>query len=251
MNSTSKNKVVLITGAARRIGAAITQKFHDHDYNVIVHCNDSLQEADQLAGQLNQSRPNSAAVVQANLTLNQDVSALVSQALQAFGRVDVVINNASTFYPTPLAEVSSADWDKLIDSNLRGAFFLCQGLADTLREHHGAIVNLLDIYAEQPLKNHPVYSIAKAGLSAMTRSLAMELAPEVRVNGVAPGAILWPAQDKGTNATMMQETILASVPLGRTGAPEDIAEAVYFLAVQASYVTGEVIRVDGGRRLNL
>ncbi len=220
----------MITGAARRLGAATAQLF-------------------QLILGMNRDRRNSALIVKANLTRDDEVAALAGQAVQAFGQVDVLINNASSFYPTPFGRVTSSAWHDLIDSNLRGAFFLSQSLAGSLRLHRGAIVNLIDIYAEQPLKNHPVYSIAKAGLRAMTRSLALELAPEVRVNGVAPGAILWPDQDEDADAA--HQAIIDSVPLGRTGISDDIAEAVYFLASGASYITGEVIRVDGGRRLNL
>ncbi len=239
----------MITGAARRLGAATAQLFHQRGYRIIVHCNDSLQAAEQLILGMNRDRRNSALIVKANLTRDDEVAALAGQAVQAFGRVDVLINNASSFYPTPFGRVTSSAWHDLIDSNLRGAFFLSQSLAGSLRLHRGAIVNLIDIYAEQPLKNHPVYSIAKAGLRAMTRSLALELAPEVRVNGVAPGAILWPDQDEDADAA--HQAIIDSVPLGRTGISDDIAEAVYFLATDASYITGEVIRVDGGRRLNL
>ncbi len=239
----------MITGAARRLGAATAQLFHQRGYRIIVHCNDSLQAAEQLILGMNRDRRNSALIVKANLTRDDEVAALAGQAVQAFGQVDVLINNASSFYPTPFGRVTSSAWHDLIDSNLRGAFFLSQSLAGSLRLHRGAIVNLIDIYAEQPLKNHPVYSIAKAGLRAMTRSLALELAPEVRVNGVAPGAILWPDQDEDADAA--HQAIIDSVPLGRTGISDDIAEAVYFLATDASYITGEVIRVDGGRRLNL
>ena len=251
MTDNPQDKVVLVTGAAKRIGAAIAMKFHQQNYNVIVHCNDSLQDADKLVGQLNRSRHNSALTLQADLTQEHQVATLADKALQTFGRLDVLVNNASSFYPTPLGKVNSTQWHDLIDSNLRGAFFLCQNTAHVLREHQGAIVNLLDIYANQPLKNYSVYSIAKAGLQAMTRSLAVELAPEVRVNGVAPGAILWPTLEKDTDAEPSHRSILDSVPLGRTGKPEDIAEAVYFLAAEGTYVTGEIIRVDGGRRLNL
>jgi pteridine reductase len=251
MSDSYHDKVAVITGAAKRLGAATAQIFHDRGYRVIVHCNDSLQQAGQLVGGMNRARQNSAMVVQANLTRDQEVATLADQALQTFGRVDVLVNNASSFYPTPLGQVTSSAWHDLVDSNLRGAFFLSQSLADALRQQRGAIVNLVDIYAEQPLKHHPVYSIAKAGLAAMTRSLALELAPEVRVNGVAPGAILWPDLEEPGAAEPAHESIIGSIPLGRTGAPEDIAETVYFLAAEAGYVTGEVIRVDGGRRLNL
>ncbi len=251
MSDNSSDKVALITGAAKRLGAVTAQTFHDRGYRVIVHCNNSLQEAGQLVGGMNRARQNSAMVIQANLTRDQEVETLADQAVQTFGRVDVLVNNASSFYPTPLGQVTSSDWHDLVDSNLRGGFILSQSLANVLRQHRGAIVNLADIYAEQPLKNHSVYSIAKAGLAAMTRSLALELAPEVRVNGVAPGAILWPDLEEEGEAESAHESIIGSVPLGRTGTPEDIAEAVFFLAAEAGYVTGEVIRVDGGRRLNL
>ena len=250
-SSYSQPPTVLVTGGGRRIGAAIVEKFHNQGYSVIIHCNNSLQAAGRLAGDLNRRRRHSALVLQANLTLEHQVTTLARQAPLAFNRLDVVINNASSFYPTPLGEATQGQWDELIDSNLRSAFFLCQSLADGLRRHHGAIVNLLDIYVDHPLRNYPVYSIAKAGLQAMTRSLALELAPDVRVNGVAPGAILWPEDELDAEASAAHQAVLDKVPLGTIGRPEDIAEAVYFLAAEASYVTGEVIRVDGGRRLNL
>jgi pteridine reductase len=235
------------------LGAVIAEKFHLQGFNVIVHCNNSLPQAGQLAGRFNRSRPNSATVLQANLANDREVEVLARQARHSWGSLDVLVNNASAFYPTPLGRVTQSDWDDLLDSNLRGAFFLSQALADSLREASGSIVNLVDIYAEQPRKDYAVYSIAKAGLQAMTRSLAMELAPRVRVNGVAPGAILWPepANEAEENADAAREQILQSIPLGRVGNPVDIAEAVLFLAVEASYLTGEVLRVDGGRRLNL
>ncbi len=240
---------VLVTGAAKRIGATIARKFHTQGYGVIIHCNHSLREAGQLAARLNRLRQNTAVVLQADLGNDRDVKALAERAPLAFGRLDVVINNASAFYPTPFGKVTRRDWDALVDSNLRGAFFLCQTLSPILSERHGAIVNLLDIYADRPLAHYPVYSIAKAGLQAMTRSLAIELAPSVRVNGVAPGAILWPEQEQDDSDS--HQAILSKVPLGTTGTAEDIAETVYFLAARASYVTGEVVRVDGGRWLNL
>ncbi|MCB1672069.1 MAG: pteridine reductase [Gammaproteobacteria bacterium] len=242
---------VLITGAAKRLGAAMALEFHRQGYDLIIHCNDSLQEAGQLAGQLNHRRRNSAMVLQADLTREQEVATLARQAPLAFGRLDVLVNNASAFYPTPFGQVSGHDWDALVDSNLRGAFFLSQSLAGCLSQRQGAIVNLLDIYAEHPLKNYPVYSIAKAGLAAMTRALAVELAPQVRVNGVAPGAILWPEHEQDASAIAAHQAILDKVPLGTTGSPGDIAAAAFFLAARATYMTGEVIRVDGGRRLNL
>ena len=163
----------------------------------------------------------------------------------------VLVNNASGFFPTPLGRVTSSQWHETIDSNLKAAFFLSQALSNPIRERSGAIINLIDIYAEKPLKNYPAYSISKAGLQALTRSLAVELAPQVRVNGVSPGAILWPNNSASTNVDVSENEVLKSTPLGKTGSPDDIAEAVFFLAVNATYITGEVLKVDGGRTLNL
>lgn len=199
-----------------------------------------------MAAELNRLRVSSALVCQADLL---DLSALVklaNAAAGAWGRLDVLVNNASSFYPTPLEEVTEGQWEELLGSNLKAPFFLCQAAAPFLRARRGSVVNLIDIHAERGLKGYPVYSIAKAGLVAMTRSLAKELAPDVRVNGVAPGAVLWP--EHGVDAVKQAE-ILSRIPLQRTGEPEDVARAALFLALEAPYVTGQILSVDGGRSL--
>ena len=254
MSSHTEAPVVLVTGAARRIGACIVRTFHARGYRVLIHCNRSFDETLALADELNARREESALTLQADLTDHVAVAELGKAALTAFGRLDVLINNASSFYATEFGESSNEQWDDLIDSNLRAAYFLAQSLAGELRLRQGAIVNIVDAYADSPLPHFPIYSIAKAGLKAMTRSLAKELAPEVRVNGVSPGAIIWPeslADDSDPEVIEKRAAIIDSIPLGRIGAPEDIANLTVFLATGASYVTGQVIRVDGGRNLNL
>lgn len=246
--------VVLVTGAAQRIGAAIARKFHHNNYRVIVHYRNSEAAAQSLVSACNAQRPNSAACLQADFTHSDKVVELAANALQLFGRIDVLINNASSFYPTPIGSITQQSWDDLLDSNLRFAFFLSQTLAGELEQRRGAIVNLLDTHIDKPLLQHSVYSMAKAGMKAMTQSLALELAPAVRVNAVAPGAILWPtalADDADATVINQRDKILQQIPLGHIGNPQQIADAVYFLAAEASYVTGSVLRVDGGRYLNL
>lgn len=244
--------VALITGAAKRIGAAIARRFHADGYRVIIHYNGSQAEAEALAAELNAVRADSAHCVQAALTDKEQTDRLAEEALASFGRLDLLVNNASSFYPTPLAESSQAQWDDLIDSNLRGHYFLSVALGKELQARHGNIINIIDAMMEQAIANFPIYSIAKAGLLNMNRVLARELAPEVRVNGVSPGAILWPShledpQDEAAEAARAKA--LAGIPLGRTGAVEDIANAAYFLVTQATYMTGADIKVDGGRSL--
>ena len=246
--------VVLITGAAQRIGAAIAAKFHHKGYRVIVHCRHSLDAAMAQVENYNHERPASATLLQADLASALEVEELAAAALGVFGRLDVLINNASSFYPTPFGSIQQSHWDDLIDSNLRAALFLSQAVAAELTARHGAIVNLVDTYADKPLAKHSVYSIAKAGVKAMTKSLAQELAPAVRVNGVAPGAILWPTALEDDSDPVTQERrakILQQIPLGSLGTVQQIADTVFFLATQAHYMTGAVIRVDGGRNLNL
>ncbi len=246
-------KVVLITGAARRIGSRIAQDFHALGFRVLIHCRQSREEAEQLAAMLNAARPDTARVLQADLCAQDDVARLGQDALACYGRLDVLINNASSFYPTAFGECDNAQWDDLIDSNLRAAFFLSQSVAPALREHHGAVINIVDSYADSPLAGYPIYSIAKAGLKAMTRSLAKELAPYVRVNAVSPGAIIWPsslADENDPEVMKKRAAIVASIPLGRTGDAKDIADWAVFLATQAHYMTGQTVRVDGGRNLN-
>ncbi|MFT4861834.1 MAG: pteridine reductase [Pseudohongiellaceae bacterium] len=245
-------KVVFITGAAKRIGAEIARLFHERGFNVIIHANKSVDAANALVASLNQQRADSAAMLQADLTVSEETENLGASALRVFNRLDVLVNNASSFYPTPLGKIDSQQWNDLIDSNLRAGFFLSQQLAPEISNNQGAIINLVDTHADRPLAGFPAYSIAKAGVKAMTRSLAIELAPNVRVNGVSPGAILWPPaleDDNDPQVIEKRQQMLKQVPLNRLGETREIAEAVYYLAVEASYITGHVIKVDGGRSL--
>ena len=237
---------VLITGAAKRIGAACARFLHRHGCNLILHYQHSQLEALALVAELNAIRPNSAVAFNADLLQVEQVQGLAAKALAVWGGVDVLINNASQFYPTPVAQVTEADWDSLLNSNLKAPFFLAQALRDSLLERQGCIINMVDIYAQKPLLGAPIYSIAKAGLQAMTQALAKELAPNVRVNAVAPGAILWPEADV---ADGQKQDILQKVALQRCGNPDDIAKAVWFLIADAPYITGQTISVDGGRSL--
>ncbi|MEX0902766.1 MAG: pteridine reductase [Pseudohongiellaceae bacterium] len=242
--------VVLVTGAARRIGACILEHFHSRGFNSILHYNRSEDEARRLSERLNAARPDSVTTLQADLTDSSSVNRLAQQAVASYGRLDVLVNNASTFYATPLSTATDEDWNTIVDSNLKAAYFLSQFLTRALRDRNGAIVNIIDIHADKPLPNYSIYNIAKAGLKAMTRSLARDLAPDIRVNGVAPGAILWPEPAAGEAADpALEKQVLDEISLGRLGRPEDIATLAYFLASEATYLTGEVIRVDGGRYL--
>lgn len=235
--------VALVTGAARRIGAVIAETLHAAGYRVVIHCRQSRDEADTLAGKLNAARADSAIVMEADLLDHAAISNLVARAAAQWQRLDLLVNNASTFFPTPIGETTLAQWNDLIGSNLSAPFFLSQAAASFLRESRGAIVNLIDIHAERPLANHAAYSASKAGLHMLTRALAKELAPEVRVNGVSPGAILWPESGMSDRE---RENIIASTPLKRTGTPRDIADAVLFLA-RSEFITGQILPVDGGR----
>ncbi len=241
---------VLITGAARRIGAAIARTLHGAGARVVLHCHHSRAEADAMAAELERARAGSCAVVQGDLLDLAQVERIVAEAAGAFGRLDALVNNASSFYATRFGAITARDWDDLIGSNLRAPLFLAQAAAVHLRAAHGAVVNVVDIHAERPLKDFAVYSVAKAGLAGLTRVLAVEMAPDVRVNGVAPGAILWP--DDGRHFDPAERgRITAQTPLGRTGGPEDIAGAVKYLLFDAPFVTGQVLAVDGGRGLHL
>lgn len=246
MNQTDGHPVVLITGAARRIGAVIAQTLHAAGYNVVIHCLHSAQDAWHLAEQLNAERAHSAQVLQSNLLDLLAVEALATQAAACWGRLDALVNSASAFYPTPIGQATARDWDELVGSNLRAPFFLAQACAPALRAARGAIVNISDIHAEKPLRDHALYCMAKAGNNLMTQALAMELAPDVRVNAVAPGAILWPEQGGAVDAEAQQQ-LLARVPLARCGTPADIAATVLFLLRDASYISGQIVAVDGGR----
>lgn len=242
------DRVALITGAAHRIGAAIARELHRSGMRLVLHYRQSHQAASALQTELEAERPDSVHLVQAELTDPAAIPALAAEAHRAWGRLDVLINNASSFYPTPLDSVTQAQWDDLLDTNLRAPFFLSQAVAPRLAEHQGAIVNLVDIHAHRPLPGHPVYSIAKAGLVMLTKSLAVELGPRVRVNAVAPGAILWPEQGMSEEA---QAKILDATLLKRQGTPRDIARTVLFLVRDAEYVSGQVITVDGGRSVSI
>jgi len=241
--------VVLITGAARRIGAAIAQAFHREGFDVALHCRQSLDQARELADSLNAERTDSARVFQASLDNLEAVRAMARDACLWRNRLDVLVNNASSFYPTPLENASEKQWSELIDSNLKGPYFLCQALAQSLQTAGGSIVNIADIYARDPLKGYSIYCIAKAGNAMMTRALAKELAPRVRVNGIAPGVILWPHSDDQMSDDVKQQ-VIDSVPLQRIGSPEDIARTALFLATGASYMTGQIVAVAGGSQLN-
>lgn len=237
---------MLITGGARRVGATIVRALHAAGAQIVVHYRSSAHAAQTLAGELNATRADSVAIVAADLLDPSAAEHLVQTALREFGGLDILINNASTFYPTPVGEVTAAQWDDLLGSNLKAPFFLAQAAAPSLRRRRGLIVNIVDIHALRPLKRHPVYSIAKAGLAMMTRSLARELGPEVRVNGIAPGPVLWPA---GSMDEDLKREIVAKTALQRHGTPEDIARTVLFLAKDAPYITGQIIAVDGGRSI--
>jgi pteridine reductase len=241
-------KTVLLTGGARRIGAAIARTLHQAGMNLALHYRSSSKEAAALRDELNRQRADSVILLQADLRDTASLPALVEQTVARWGRLDALINNASSFYPTPLGQTTEADWDELLASNLKAPFFLSQAAAPPLRAVEGSIINLVDIYAQRPLENHPVYCAAKAGLTMLTRSLAWELGPAVRVNGIAPGVILWPEQ--GMSETDRTQ-LLSRIPLRRQGEPANIARTVLFLLQDAHYITGQIITVDGGRSLSL
>lgn len=239
-------KVALITGAAQRIGATLAETLHAEGLNLALHYRKSKQAAHALQQKLNARRADSVVLIQADLLDNAKVIRMVQDAIQAWGRLDLLINNASSFYPTPIGSVSDAHWNEIMGSNLKAPFFAAQAAARALGETAGCIINIVDIHAERPLKTYPVYSAAKAGLVMLTKALACELAPQVRVNAIAPGAILWPEDiDQVT-----QQRIISRSLLKRQGNPDDIARAVLFLVRDAGYVTGQVITVDGGRSIN-
>ncbi len=237
-------RTVLITGAARRLGAAMARGFHAAGAEVCIHFHRSRQEAEQLSHELNAARARSAIIIGADLLDTTSLAGVVAQAIAAFGRLDVLINNASTFYPTPLGEASPTQWEDLLGTNLRAPFFLAQAAAPALRASQGLIVNMIDIHGQRPLPDHAVYSSAKAGLAMLTRALARELGPQVRVNGIAPGPILWP--DTEMDQALKQE-IVSKTLLKRTGSPRDIVRAALFFAQDAPYITGQILAVDGGR----
>jgi pteridine reductase len=246
MSAALEDKVVLITGGARRVGAAISRRLHAAGANLVVHYRSSTGEARALKEELTAQRAHSVVLVQGDLLKPANLGSLIKDAVKAYGRLDGLVNNASSFYPTAMGEITEKAWDDLIGTNLKAPLFLSQAAARELRKNHGAIVNIIDIHAEFPMKNYVVYNIAKGGLVALTKSLARELGPEVRVNGVAPGTILWPDDDSWKDEVSRQR-IMNQTALKRIGEPDDIAKAVEFLLVGGPYVTGQVIAVDGGR----
>jgi pteridine reductase len=245
-DSRLEGRVALVTGAARRLGAAIAGALHRAGASVVVHYGHSRSEADALIASFNAYRPGSALALQSDLLDLARLPELAGTAQREFGRLDILVNNASTFYPTAIGTITPAQFDDLVGTNLRAPLFLAQACAVALRDARGTIINMVDIHAQRPLKNHTVYSVAKAGLAMLTKSLARELAPEVRVNGIAPGPVLWP--ERGLDAALKTE-IVAKTALKRMGSPDDVARAALYLAADAPFVTGQIIAVDGGRSL--
>ena len=249
-SSTQPPKAVFVTGAAKRVGAEIARTLHAAGCNVVIHCNRSKVEADAVAAALNRVRPKSAAVVTGDLLADNALKGLIDQAYSCFGRLDGLVNNASSFQATPVGKIDLDDWLDIMGSNLKAPLFLSQAAAPYLRQTRGAIVNIVDIHTDHPLKDFVVYNAAKAGLAGLTRSFALELGPEVRVNGVSPGAIMWP-ENSADYPPAERERIINQVPLKRVGSAQDIAGAVKFLLLDAPYVTGQILAVDGGREISL
>jgi pteridine reductase len=239
--------VALITGAAHRVGATLARAVHQQGFNVVIHYRQSHSQAKALQAELQSRRPNSVALVQSDLLDTRGNDRLIAESLRAWGRLDALVNNASSFFPTQVGSITEEHWTDLMGTNLKAPLFLTQSAAPHLRTTRGCIVNIVDIHAERPLKNHPLYSAAKAGLVMLTKSLARELAPDIRVNGVAPGAILWPQQETDE---ARKDYIISRTALRRQGSPEEVAKAVLFLINDASYITGQIITVDGGRTLS-
>lgn len=243
---TLDSRWALVTGGAKRIGARIVRTLHAAGANVAIHYRSSGGPAEALAAELNEARPGSAAAFQADLLDEADRSALIERVVGHGGRLDILVNNASTFYPTPIGSITEQQWEDLIGTNLKAPLFLSQAAAPHLSATNGVIINLVDIHSRRPLRDHPVYGPAKAGLAMLTKSLAKDLGPEIRVNGISPGAILWPEDEMSES---VKQKIIGQTALKRTGSPEDIAGCALYLARDATYVTGQIIAVDGGRSL--
>lgn len=248
MSPSHPRPVALITGAGRRVGAVIARTLHAAGFDLALHYRHSADAAQALAEELEQRRADSTTLVHAELAELDALPGLVGSVLARFDRLDALVNNASAFYPTPVGSATPAQWNELFASNAQAPFFLAQAAWPALRQARGAIVNLVDIYAERPLAGYPIYVMAKAALAAMTRALALDLGPEVRVNAVAPGAVLWPEEGKDYDD---RAALLARTPLKRAGSPQDVAGAVLWLLRDAPFVTGQIIRVDGGRSLSV
>lgn len=240
------DRVALITGGAKRLGNAMAHALHGEGARLLIHYRSSKHSADALVAELNACRPGSAAALRCDLLDIAALPQLIEQTISTFGRLDVLINNASSFYPTPIGTVSERQWDDLLGSNLKAPLFLAQAAAPALRQTQGLILNMVDIHAQRPLPAYTVYSIAKAGLVTLTKSLARELGPEIRVNGIAPGPVLWPEQPMSAE---LQQEIISKTALKRQGSPQDIARAALYFAKDAPYVTGQILAVDGGRSI--
>ena len=243
----TKIRTVLITGGAKRIGLAIAKYLHQYGFNIIITYNKSKNDAEKVLYTLNNNRSNSCAIIQANFSTTKSYNSLYNKALKVFGRIDVLINNASKFYPTKIDMVNDKNWADIINTNLKTPLFLSKSFFPELKKRKGSIINIIDIHVNPPLKNHIIYNLSKAGLLALTQSLAKDLAPSVRVNGVSPGAIMWP---KSINKKRKKE-IISKIALKRIGEPDDIAKTILFLITNGDYITGQNINVDGGRRLNM
>lgn len=243
-----EGKVVLITGAAQRLGAMTARLLHAEGANLVIHYRNSRKQALELQKELQQKRDNSVVLIQADLLDIANATVLVKQACDTWGRLDILINNASSFYPTPIGKVTETQWNDLMGTNLKAPFFLSQAAAEALQKTAGCVVSIVDIHAERPMQGHAVYNMAKAGHAMLVKTLAFELGPDVRVNGVAPGAIMWPSQPMDE---ITRQRIVSKTYLKRKGEPEDIARTVLFLVKDAPYITGQIIAVDGGRSLHL
>ncbi|NOQ78465.1 MAG: pteridine reductase [Gammaproteobacteria bacterium] len=242
------DKVALITGGAQRVGAMTARLLHAAGANLILHYRHSRQSALELQTELNDKRNNSVILIQAELLETVKLKGIITKSIEQWGRLDILINNASSFYPTPMGTVTENDWDDLIGSNMKAPFFLSQAAAPHLEKQKGCIINIVDIHAQRPMEGHSVYNMAKAGLAMLVKTLAFELGPKIRVNGVAPGAIMWPAQEMDD---LTKQRIVSRTYLKRKGSAEDIAKTVLFLASNADYISGQIIAVDGGRSLYL
>jgi pteridine reductase len=251
----SNAPVALITGSSQRIGAAVARHLHAQGYNIVIHCHRSVAQAEMICAQLNAQRENSCRWLCADLNQHDDVMKLADFALACWSRMDVLINNASSYFPTPLGSATDSQWNELFGSNLKAPFFLSQALVPALKKSQGVIINMCDVHAIRPLINHTIYCAAKAGLIMLTQALAKDLAPLVRVNGIAPGAILWPnsagqAESQSTSAMSSQQAEkIAAIPLEKIGEPSDIVKAIWFLIHDAPYITGQILPIDGGRTL--
>jgi len=245
-NGTLNGKWALITGAGKRIGACIASTLHEAGAGIAIHYRGSEGPAEELANELNSIRADSTITIKADLCDTENLDAVLSRIIDQTGRLDILVNNASSFYPTPLGSISEQQWEDLVGTNLKAPLFLSQAAAPYLRDSGGVIINIVDIHATRPLRHHAVYGLAKAGLAMLTRTLARDLAPVIRVNGVSPGAILWPEDDMSDS---IKDNIIGQVPLKRAGEPSDIANCVLYLVRDAGYVTGQIIAVDGGRSI--